>query len=734
MTNDLPIENFMQRHLLECTPQTPVADAARMMRDARCGSILVVDVAKTVGIWTESDALAMAWDAPDVLDQPICNFMSSPVQILAPSATLGEAAFLMRSAAIHHMVVGHVGERPQGMISQTDVIRNQGVEFFVHLREVGSVIERAPLTMTAATPLADARRQMSAVHCNALVVAEGGTRLGIITTRDVLRAVAERRLDATVGEIASFPLLTLPRSASLLAARRMFLDHDIRHLGVSEAGDVVGLLSFDDIMGSVEESYIRELRAELREQTELLRRSERQIKQQASSTDAILDALPISVVVKDAAGKIIVANRMAADAMGKPRTAVIGHTDHELLNAGMARRHAEDDARAKASGRMLVSEVIAADGRALIEHRRAVGSGGEAMLISAAIDVTDWKRADALMVSSHDVLELIAGGAELPVVLNAICQRMENHLPQSMCSILLLEDGRLRNGAAPSLPEAYVRGIDGVAIGPEVGSCGAAAFSGEPMMVADIAASPLWQKGGAHALKHGLRACWSTPFFSSDRRVLGTFAIYFAEPRTAGDADLEVIAHATRLASVAVERWQQISDLRRLATTDLLTGLMNRAAFLDEADEELRRARRFNRLPVLLMIDLDRFKNINDDFGHAAGDEALRAFATVFRDTLRGVDALGRLGGEEFAALLPETDLAGGVMVAERLRAAVEAVEVGLDGGDTFSFTASIGVAMPHAEEPLDRLLARADAALYVAKDRGRNRVESAESASARGA
>ena len=197
--------------------------------------------------------------------------------------------------------------------------------------------------MTAATPLADARRQMSAVHCNALVVAEGGTRLGIITTRDVLRAVAERRLDATVGEIASFPLLTLPRSASLLAARRMFLDHDIRHLGVSEAGDVVGLLSFDDIMGSVEESYIRELRAELREQTELLRRSERQIKQQASSTDAILDALPISVVVKDAARKILLFNRMAADAMDcKPHRSVIGHTDHELLNAGMA-RHAEDD-------------------------------------------------------------------------------------------------------------------------------------------------------------------------------------------------------------------------------------------------------------------------------------------------------------------------------------------------------------------------------------------------------
>ena len=167
-----------------------------------------------------------------------------------------------------------------------------------------------------------------------------------------------------------------------------------------------------------------------------------------------------------------------------------------------------------------------------------------------------------------------------------------------------------------------------------------------------------------------------------------------------------------------------------MATTDLLTGLPNRADFFDHATNELRRTVRFERPPILLMMDLDRFKRINDQLGHGAGDEALRAFSKAFRSVMREVDILGRVGGEEFAAMLPETDLEGGLLAAERMRAAVEAMQVKLPGGDLLSFTVSIGVARPKLDEPLDRLMARADAALYAAKANGRNRVECAENLS----
>lgn len=728
MTNDLPIENFMQRDLLECSPEVVLGDAARLMRDARCGSILVVENGSLLGIWTETDALTMTWDTPLVLERPIREFMSAPVKTIPISATLGETAFCMRGSGIRHVVVVNEAEQPVGMISQTDVIRHQGVEFFVSVREVGTVVQQVPLVIASTASISEARRQMAAQRCDAMVVVGEDGAYGIITSRDMLHAAAERCVGARVGELASFPLLTVQRTSSLFAARKLFMDRHIRHLGVCAEEKVVGLLSFNDIMGGVEEGYIRELRAELRQQTEQLRHTEWKFKEQTSMTEAVFDALPISVLVKDAKGTFLIANKMAGEVLGRPHKEILGRCDRDLLPAEAARCNAEDDARARAAGQTLTRETKLADGRVLVAHKRAVQLNDSSYLIDASIDVTNWKRADALMVSSHHVLELIVGGADLPVVLNAICQRMEVHLPQSMCSILLLhDDKRLRVSAAPSISDAYLRGIDGIAMGPEVGSCGTAAFRGEQVIVDDIATSPLWKIGGKHALKHGLRACWSTPFFSSERKVLGTFAIYFGEPRTPRDSDLEVITHATRLASLAVERWRQIADLRRMATTDLLTGLPNRADFFDHATDELRRTVRFDRPPVLLMMDLDRFKRINDQYGHGAGDEALRAFAGVLRKVMREVDMLGRVGGEEFAAMLPETDLEGGLLAAERLRAAVEAIEVSLPGSELLTFTVSIGVARPKPDEPLDRLMARADAALYAAKANGRNRVECAE-------
>jgi diguanylate cyclase (GGDEF)-like protein len=727
LTNDLPIENFMQRDLLECAPDLVLGDAARLMRDARCGSILIVENGALLGIWTETDALTMAWDTPAVLERPIREFMSTPVKTIAASATLGETAFCMRGSGIRHVVVINEAGRPVGMISQTDVIRHQGVEFFVSVREVGTVVQQAPLVIASTASLSEARRQMAAQRSDAMVVVGEDGAYGIITSRDVLHAAAERCVGARVGELASFPLLTVQRTASLFAARKLFLDRHIRHLGVCAEQQVVGLLSFNDIMGGVEEGYIRELRAELRQQTEQLRHTEWRIKEQTGMTEAVFDALPISVLVRDAKGTFLIANKMAGEILGKPRDEIIGRSDRDLLPAETVRCNAEDDARARAAGQTLTREMKLADGRVLIAHKRAVQLNDSSYLIDASIDVTNWKRADSLMLSSHHVLELIVGGADLPVVLNAICQRMEVHLPQSRCSILLLdEDNRLRVSAAPSIAEAYLRGIDGIAIGPQVGSCGTAAFLGEQVIVEDIAISPLWQIGGKHALKHGLRACWSTPFFSSERKVLGTFAIYFGEPRAPKDSDLEVITHATRLASLAVERWRQIADLRRMATTDLLTGLPNRADFFDRAAEELRRAGRFDRPPALLMMDLDRFKRINDRFGHGAGDEALRAFSRVLAATMREIDIVGRVGGEEFAAILPETDIKGAILAAERLRVAVEALRVPLAGNESLSFTVSIGIAIPKLDEPIDRLMARADAALYAAKDNGRNRVECA--------
>jgi diguanylate cyclase (GGDEF)-like protein len=166
------------------------------------------------------------------------------------------------------------------------------------------------------------------------------------------------------------------------------------------------------------------------------------------------------------------------------------------------------------------------------------------------------------------------------------------------------------------------------------------------------------------------------------------------------------------------------ADLRRLASIDELTGVANRRWFTAMASRELERCRRFNHQLALLMIDVDHFKRVNDTHGHAVGDEVLKAFTRVLEGNLRSVDLLGRLGGEEFAVVLPEADQDAATHTAERLRLAVEALQFPFEDGSVLRITTSVGIAtMALTGESLDSLLARADSALYAAKHQGRNRV-----------
>jgi PAS domain S-box-containing protein len=161
------------------------------------------------------------------------------------------------------------------------------------------------------------------------------------------------------------------------------------------------------------------------------------------------------------------------------------------------------------------------------------------------------------------IFEMLTQGDCLPQILDALCRLVEDQSPGVLASILLLEGNRLRHGAAPSLPKAYTDAIDGSMIGPEAGSCGTAAFRGQQVVVADIDADPLWREYRAVALPHALRACWSTPVFSSEGHVIATFAMYYRQPCSPGPGDQEIIEQITHLAGVAIQRKQTEEQLRR---------------------------------------------------------------------------------------------------------------------------------------------------------------------------
>lgn len=164
--------------------------------------------------------------------------------------------------------------------------------------------------------------------------------------------------------------------------------------------------------------------------------------------------------------------------------------------------------------------------------------------------------------------------------------------------------------------------------------------------------------------------------------------------------------------------------LTKLAATDHLTGAYNRRQFMDLAEREITRSKRSRHFLAILMLDIDHFKQLNDAYGHSTGDEALKFFVDTVESILRGEDILGRIGGEEFAVLLPNTDIEAGKHVAERIRHQV-ASNAFISNGETIRFTVSIGLTDDkNGETPLEELLALADKALYKAKNNGRNRVE----------
>jgi len=209
--------------------------------------------------------------------------------------------------------------------------------------------------------------------------------------------------------------------------------------------------------------------------------------------------------------------------------------------------------------------------------------------------------------------------------------------------------------------------------------------------------------------------------------VIGS--VLLSRPARYSEAEEQRIRESVSQAAPVLANLRNLAVAEIRAATDGLTGLPNKRAVTDALKRTFAQATMTKAPLALLLLDLDHFKQVNDQYGHAEGDQVLAAVGAALRSVLRARDFAGRNGGEEFAVLLPDTDIAAALEIAERVRATI--AEVTMPGTDV-PVTVSIGVAgFPGHASTLDRLERLADAALYVAKRRGRNRVELAESAAA---
>lgn len=344
----------------------------------------------------------------------------------------------------------------------------------------------------------------------------------------------------------------------------------------------------------------------------------------------------------------------------------------------------------------------------------------QGQLINVVTVLTDITHTKMHEVLQNHMLTAMVSEEPLESLMEIACKEVERIAPEVTASILRVSsDGLLHPLAGPSLPASYCQALEGVPIGPCVGSCGTAAYRGEPVLVSDIASDPLWAEFKALALPIGLRSCWSTPIKDSQGRVLGTFAFYYREPRGPSAFHQRLIEVIVHLCALALEREESRSKIRQLAFYDSLTELPNRSLLHAKADQALAEAER-NKTPLsVLFVDLDRFKQVNDSLGHPAGDELLRLVAKRLSEHRRHCDIVGRLSGDEFVLVLPQCDSQQVSEVVEQLKATLS--QPCQLNGTTLCPSASIGISLyPLDGHDMGTLVHRADMAMYQAKSAGR--------------
>ncbi|AMK77633.1 MULTISPECIES: EAL domain-containing protein [Methylomonas] len=569
---------------------------------------------------------------------------------------------------------------------------------------------------------------------------------------------------------------------------------------------------------------------------------------------AILDNAPVGIWLADLDRHFLFVNQTFCDALGLPEARFIANEQlAELFGAEIAARFLTADQECLAQAdqpHQSLEQIKFADGKRhtiQITRTQLQDINKETVgIIGIAMDISDRQQAANRERAHNHVLELLSKGAALPEILQAVVLGVETQNPDLLCSILLLnsEGNRLFIGAAPRLPDFYNAAVDGLYIGPGVGSCGTAAYFGQRVIVEDIQNHTYWGPFTELAAQAGLGACWSEPIRGASGRLLGTFAIYQRHPAAPGAEDIQMIEQASHLAGIAIDRsrsneelqlaslvyqnsseamavtdaqgmiinvnpafteltgyaldevigknhnilnsqrqgeqfyqamWQAINSSgywkgeiwnrrkngeifaeqltintifsvdglpqRRVAlfsditqkkqseeliwnqaNFDPLTGLPNRRMFHDRLDQEIKKAHRSGLQVALILLDLDRFKEVNDTLGHDMGDLLLKDASQRLLRCVRDSDTVARLGGDEFTVILGELEDADNVerVVNNILQRLVEPFQLKTK---VAYISASIGITLyPKDAERIDALIKNADQAMYAAKHQGRNR------------
>ena len=488
-------------------------------------------------------------------------------------------------------------------------------------------------------------------------------------------------------------------------------------------------------------SQLERLNEELRKnQAELeasRERCEEALASERNLLQTLINLMPGRIFAKDKECRFTLNNNAHLNALGAhSQSEAIGKTDHDFKPASFADRHLADDLKVMENDEPIYEYnepthlASGETGTLLVSKVPLHNSAGEVIgLVGMSRDITERMRAEESIrrsVEIQTVLREIAETAALSSSLDELCRAVHRLvgrvLPSDNFNIVLLNetvDSRATNdnpdstGAVPQRKTAASYMTEYVML------------QRRAMYVTSAEFGRLREAGDIDSQSAEIKEWLGAPLIDSQGKVFGAVTLYsLSEKQLFQQADIEVLSVIAAQVSLAVVCKQLEEELRRQATTDGLTGLLNRRHFLARADEELQRVHRYGGTCALLMVDLDNFKLVNDSFGHAAGDTVLQQFTAICKGVTRGTDLLGRVGGDEFAVFLQETGISEAGQIAERLRQVIQNTVFGKEAEHQISLSVSIGVAeYQNKKESFSELMMRTDKAMYRAKSEGRNRV-----------
>lgn len=689
MGMDSKITEIYSPNPLSVSPDTSIKESISIMRNNRISCLLVTDAGRPVGIYTEMDMVRTLNQGINYETTPIKTLMSQPVLTAGMDTNAFEASYILTKHNIRHLAITDQQGQLAGIVTQTDIINKLGIEYFMGVKSINSVMNKNILSVEKDTDLNIAVAKMECFSAGCILVEEDHKPIGILTERDMASLImSDIQLSTlTMADVMSSPVVTVRSDISAYRAIEMMNLHKMRRLiVVDENEQIMGILLQENIIREMEGNYIHFLKKILLDRDESITKTQIEFRAKSLHLENILrSSIDQGIVATDLHLNITYFNPEAERIYNRLMCEVVGQPLKQIFSTDVINSIRLDQ----------LHKIIQQQGELTFSHTQQCDNG-ERIIESR---ITGIKTEDNTQLGytliSHDVTEKLIAKEKLTLA---------SHVYENAIEGIMVTDA---SGTIQSVNPAFSK-ITGYNEAEVLGN--------NPRLMQSNRQPPeFYQKMWDTILATG---SWQGEIWN--RRKNGETYPQRLTISSVKDAAGKVSQYIGVFYDITKIKAHE-DEIRHLAYHDPLTELPNRLLFQDRLSQAILHARRKGTGLTLMFLDIDHFKKLNDTLGHLSGDLFLQKISAKFKSCLRDDDTVSRLGGDEFTILLEDIEcIEGASKVARKILALFDA-PFELDNNEIYLGT-SIGIARyPSNGDDAETLTRNADTAMYHAKAEGRN-------------